>query len=201
MESRTFDRMSRLLGSGASRRSVLRGLLGAATGGAAALAGRETLARGRTMEICHRTWAWSTDWRIITVNANDERRIQAHLDHGDTVNPDFNYDPDNCGGCGNVCEAPENAYGYCSGGGCFFACNGGYEWNGSACVELAPPTCPSFSTPDGLCYHQEYDSNSGQWCWFPAGPEWGISSESQCVDANWDCGSGGGCWSWRTSAP
>jgi hypothetical protein len=83
MPTRWFDDIATAMVAGTSRRSLLRGVLGAATGGAAALVGRETLSRGRTVEICHRTWAWSTDWRVITVNASDTRKIQAHLEHGD----------------------------------------------------------------------------------------------------------------------
>jgi hypothetical protein len=197
-----FDDLTKAFAAGTSRRSLLRGLLGAATG-AVALASRDVGAQRRNqVGICHKSWAWSSDWRYITIDARDERRIEAHLEHGDTVDPDFENDPNNCGGCGNTCEAPANAYATCNGGWCGFSCSSGYEWNGSACVEIAPPTCPSFSTSEGICYHQEFDSISGQWCWFPTGPIWGVDTQAECEAANEAfCAIGQGCWSWRTSAP
>jgi hypothetical protein len=201
MPRHAFDDLSKAVAGGTSRRSLLRALLGAAAG-TVALAGRDALASRGQVGICHRSWAWSSDWRYITVDASDQRRIEAHLDHGDTIDPDFEYDPDNCGGCGNVCEAPENAYASCNGGWCDFSCSSGYEWDGSACVALPPPSCPGFSTPEGLCYHQEFDSASGQWCWFPTGPEWGVYTQDHCEALNAAyCAIGQGCWSWRTSAP
>jgi hypothetical protein len=133
-----FDDLSKAVASGATRRSLLRRLIGAAAG-AVALTGRDaSVQHGGQVGICHKSWAWSSDWRYITVDVGDERRIEAHLEHGDTVDPDFSSDPNHCGECGNLCAAPENGTAWCAGGGCDFSCNDGYQWDGSACVPVGP---------------------------------------------------------------
>lgn len=79
MDANTFDRFTRSLSSGTSRRSVLRGLFG----GAAAIAGvsRAAGAPAAKVDICHYDRDTGT-FDIINVSGN---ALQAHLNHGDMV--------------------------------------------------------------------------------------------------------------------
>jgi hypothetical protein len=127
MDDHRFDTLTRALAAGTPRRTALR-LLGAGLAASAvALTGREAGAQRGQIGICHKSWAWSSDWRYITVDARDERRIEAHLDHGDTIDPDFSSDPNHCGDCGITCDA-----GYtCDGGSCVSTSSGNASLDGS----------------------------------------------------------------------
>jgi hypothetical protein len=99
MDDRTFDDLARALGSGRSRRGLLKAIGGAALGmvGASATS-RGVFANAGKVGICHVDGQGR--FRHISVNAN---AVSAHLAHGDYL-ADIANDPDNCGACGNVCE-------------------------------------------------------------------------------------------------
>src|SRR5690349_12690899 len=94
MDGKNFDELTRKLATGASRRSVLRGLLG----GAAALGGlkaTDTLAAKETkIPLCHATASASNPYVQITV-ANSAADLDPHFKHGD-----FYYVPGKTACCG-----------------------------------------------------------------------------------------------------
>ena len=111
MDKERFDRITRRLASGQSRRGVLKGLVGSALGGTLAAMG---LASGAAkpagkVEICHLD-ATTGLYNLITVS---HRAVPAHLAHGDGIRTDFGEDVDHCGGCGVPCRG-----GYCRDGQC-----------------------------------------------------------------------------------
>ena len=107
MDGPGFDRLTRRLSSATSRRSVLKGLLaGAAVSLTSIGASKTALAKGEKALVCHATGSASNPWELIEVSVN---AIPDHEAHGDTINPDFGSDVNNCGGCGIVCEQPASA--------------------------------------------------------------------------------------------
>src|SRR5690606_1320171 len=64
-------------------------------------------------------------------------------------------DPENCGGCGARCTAPEHGIPVCVGGACSFACADGFTPCGAACTDLLsdPRNCGACGAacqkPDG----------------------------------------------------
>jgi hypothetical protein len=114
MPTSSFDTLSRTLATGASRRSLLRGMVGAAVGGA--LAGRSAVAAPQSkVGICHQDDLGQYRYQEVNGNA-----VPAHEAHGDAIAPDFSSDSNHCGGCG-------------------IACGDGYTCQDSACVEVTPP--------------------------------------------------------------
>jgi hypothetical protein len=197
MDGSRFDQLTRTLATGSSRRGFFRSVLG----GAAALAGLGAAMPGTAQHgkvgICHKTWAWSSDYRYITVDARDQRRIAAHLDHGDTVNPDLSSDPSHCGACGNACDAPANATAFCSGGGCGWTCDTGYIQDGDACVVNDP--CPLHTSATPYCYHLQFQGTIG-YCWVPWDPGFTFCQQQDGCHPGGGNLSGGGCFKWTNNS-
>jgi hypothetical protein len=122
----SFDALSKSLAAGSSRRSLLRGLVGAATGGAIAMAGRDALAAPPSkVGICHRDGQGRYRYQEVSWNA-----APAHEAHGDAIDPDFTSDANHCGGCG-------------------ITCGDGYTCQASVCVVATPPGQCWWQTPSG----------------------------------------------------
>jgi hypothetical protein len=101
MDDFQFDRFSRNLAISASRRGVLKGEVGAMAG---IFLSTLSVTRGRAASkvgICHHTSAAKHPVVYIKVDAH---AADAHAAHGDTINPDFANDPNNCGRCGVICQ-------------------------------------------------------------------------------------------------
>ena len=112
MDKERFDRITRRLASGQSRRGVRKGLVGSALGGTLAAMG---LASGAAkpagkVAVCHFD-ATTGLYDHITVAY---RAVPAHRAHGDGINPNFQTDVKNCGACGVTCRPGE----LCVGGIC-----------------------------------------------------------------------------------
>ncbi len=148
MDQRRFDDLARNLGATNSRRNVLKGLLaGAVTGVVGAVSGGSALAakggngKDKKPDCC----------------PNSAPRLCSN------VCVDFDSDPNNCGGCGNVCEA--NAA--CVSGTC--QCPDSLTTCGGSCVDTStdPDNC-------GACGNQ---CGSGETC---------NSGTCQTIDCNDD---------------
>ena len=103
MDAQRFDTWTRAISSGMTRR----GALGIVAGLLAMpwFDARLAAAKKDKVGICHLTSSAKNPVVFIEV---DESAIPAHQAHGDTIDPDFDNDPNNCGGCGIVCEDDEN---------------------------------------------------------------------------------------------
>src|SRR6478735_2298617 len=103
MDGDRFDKLVKSLARDTSRRDVIKGLAGSAVGGMLAMArfNRSDAAPAAKVGICHRTGSASNPVVYITVSSN---AIPAHQAHGDVINPDFQTDINNCGGCSIVCD-------------------------------------------------------------------------------------------------
>lgn len=148
MESQKFDELSRAFASGATRREVLKGVLGGALG----IIGfsRGVSAQAKKVQVCHLTDDPENPVALLSVSVN---AVAAHDAHGDVIDPDFSSDAYNCNGCGVVCSAPENATATCVEGACGFACNEGYQLNatGDACGAIS--ACPEgYEELNGNCF-------------------------------------------------
>jgi hypothetical protein len=193
MENRKFDAIARTLGARQTRRGALR-TLGAAALGAVGLASLKGAASadGHKVGICHQTGSESNPAVHIAVAANS---LDTHLAHGDYVS-DLT-DVDNCGTCGNVCTAPENATASSGEGGCGYSCNEGYEDDGAGgCSAIS--FCACYSSEEPTCYWMETDT--GNFCWVPTIERLGVTyDEAECNAAGSGCPFGGGCYLWSTN--
>lgn len=88
MESQRFDSLTRMMASGASRRTVLRGALGGALAavGLRSVAGAAPAAK---VDICHQTG--NGTYRHINVSVN---ALDAHIAHGDFTDCEGNFEVD-----------------------------------------------------------------------------------------------------------
>lgn len=148
MESQTFDDLARALASGATRRGLLKGVLAGALG-LTGISGRAS-AQATTVQVCHLTGDPENPVVRISVSGN---AIPAHEAHGDTIDPEFSSDPNNCDGCGIVCPTPENGTAACVEGTCGFACDDGYQPNpaGDGCEAIS--ACPEgYEEVNGGCF-------------------------------------------------
>jgi hypothetical protein len=99
MDGNRFDDLTRALAATRSRRQVLKGLAATAV---AAIAGPHAAGAAlNKVMVCHHTGAADNPALLIEISAN---AVPAHQAHGDVINPDFDNDPFNCGGCSIVCD-------------------------------------------------------------------------------------------------
>lgn len=177
MDSHRFDRWTRSLATGASRRRLLKGIAGGVAAGAGGLLRRQGSAAADKVFICHNTGSETNPQVLIEVSVN---AIPAHEAHDDLIGVDVSSDPFNCGDCGIVCE-DNNACtdNLCVEGECVFpaiACD-----DQSACTDdscdpatgcvFTPVNCDDGDacTVDGCepatgCTHTPLDCNDGNAC-------------------------------------
>jgi len=101
MDPRHFDDLVKRLAVGTTRRNALKVFGGAITAGTL---GRLRLSGADAADkvgICHLTGSATNPVVFITVSTN---AIPAHKAHGDVINPNFETDPANCGGCLISCD-------------------------------------------------------------------------------------------------
>jgi hypothetical protein len=219
MDGKQFDSLTRALGAGRSRRSVLKGLgkgLGAAAAGAAGVAAfgsRTEAANGGNSDCAHFCTATFPPGAARGQCVSDAAHgtgicYQCGPAAANTglalcgqtcVNEQA--DNNNCGACGNVCTSPANGSSTCSAGGCVVTCNSGYQADGNGgCVAVSScGACPAFSTPD--CYWlSNGDLGTIANCWYPTEVILGEPFDQATCAAINACGNGGGCYEWRTSS-
>ncbi len=142
MDDTRFDRLTRHMAQGTSRRTLLRLASGLLGGAAAATALQPTSARPQPkVGICHLDdQGW---YRYQEINGN---AVAAHAAHGDAIDPDFSSDPDHCGGCGIACGAGFT----CDEEACVEICTHGLVSDGAGGCTCAPPC--GFIPGPGRCF-------------------------------------------------
>lgn len=123
MDPRNFDRIARVIGAGTSRRDAIKTLAGGAMAAVAAFLGRDeasAAARKRDFgQICSKG-ADCLSGTCSPKDATGRRRCDCPAPlvacNGGCVDP-LN-DPNNCGGCGQLCRAVEGQPAACSAGTC-----------------------------------------------------------------------------------
>ena len=147
MDGNRFDDLARTLATGASRRSVLRGLTGSIVAVLAAARGVVPAgAAGGKTTVCHRTTSISNPWEQISVGAAD---LAIHRTHaGDAIAPNFAIDPNHCGRCGRVCPLDQ----VCEGSRCRAGCRIGG-------IFVAPGT----DRPGNFCQSCQPAANTAEW--------------------------------------
>jgi hypothetical protein len=115
LDGHEFDRLTKNLAMGISRRRVLKGLTAA---GAGAFLSTLSVARGRAgskVGVCHLTGVPENPVVYIEVDAHS---AATHAAEGDTIAPDFANDSHNCGSCGVTCAHGQ----ICQSGACVATC-------------------------------------------------------------------------------
>jgi hypothetical protein len=191
MDETRFDELTRVFASGATRRTVLRGMVAAL----AATVGLHTAARAAAVkrkpgEVCRKTGECVEGASCVKDETGRSRctcRPAWTLCNESCVQTPE--DVNNCGACGNVCPASADStkMAVCNQGTCGIACAAGYE----PCGELCIPN-------DGCCTHA--DCNDGKACTVSlCGPEshtcTHIPITANCVEcgSDGDCGGGSCC--------
>ena len=132
MDQERFDALTRSLGTGRTRRGVLKALTGTAVGGVMTAVGMGgTSPRGTRLAS-----ATGTHWVGMTTSPSPRAPSPPTASTVMLINPDLANDLSNCGLCGNVCPEPEDATATCSAGSCGFTCDDGFTVNeaGDGCV-------------------------------------------------------------------
>jgi hypothetical protein len=214
-----FDTLTRALGQGRSRRTVVKGLAAAALGAVGlrrlGSASAQNLGNSPCAHFCVALYppgpergdciSAAAQGQGICPSCGADATNVCQATDGTIYCPDFQTDPANCGGCGAVCSQPANGSATCSGGGCVITCNDGYEPDGTGgCVAISTcGACPSISTPDGACYWLDCVSYGGLCCWdlngFYAGDPTSCQALDSCAPGGGG-GSGGGCYKWDTQS-
>lgn len=212
MEPDRFDDLTRWLAAGASRRRILTGL-GGAFGAAlvAATRGVTSAAPGGNSAcdaFCHTVFG---DTRAAGQCTRDAAHgnpnglcAQCGADpanYCDGTCTDISSDPNNCGGCGNVCATSvANATGICSGGGCTsdYTCSAGYYPGGDPGVA----NCCAIETYDSpVCFYLScVDDNTCCWTNFGGYNRAQCQAVDTCAENAGHVQGGGGCYKWAYSS-
>lgn len=173
MEPRRLDNLSRMMANGASRRALLRCVLGGAVAAVGLRA--EVSARPNKVDICHLTGNGS--YRHISVSENT---LDAHLAHGDRI------PPDECGRnleldystCECACPITECGVGFTfDPDRCMCWCGGEFGELGVPCAdqgichrstegETVCVGAPSEACDEGVCVSSNDCANDGWQCAF-----------------------------------
>ena len=130
MDAQTFDRMTKALASGTSRRSILQGMVG---GALAALGLRPASGQAAKVGICHQTGSATNPVTYITVSAN---AVATHEAHGDLVA---------CPGAGYIDPATCT----CA---CSLECEGNFELDSESCTCVCNEVCDgNYVLDEGTC--------------------------------------------------
>jgi hypothetical protein len=100
MDGLQFDRFSRNFTTIVSRRGALKGVAGVMGGAILSRIGATSGLAASKVGVCHHTGSATNPVVYIRVS---RKATKAHAAHGDTINPDFANDPNNCGSCGVTC--------------------------------------------------------------------------------------------------
>lgn len=161
MDGNRFDRITRELGTGRSRRSVLKGLAVAAAAGVGLRGRGRVLAGQEKQELCHVTGDPNTPYVVISVA---EPAWQTHLDHGDT--PFLNCCVDADCDDGSVCNGQERCVNGACQPGTPLVCDDGNPCTENSCDPVGgcqhAPVAAGTSCDDGnVCNGQETCDGNG----------------------------------------